>query len=226
MKQKINLSQSFVTLGILIVLLIVFLVEVFLGGSENINVLMKMGAMNNYAVVAGHQWWRLFAAQFLHIGVMHLVSNAIIIYYMGQYMEPIMGHVRFLVMYLLAGIGGNLFSLAFSSDRGLSAGASTALFGLFGAMIAIGLRNLHNPMISFLGRQALVLALINLALDIFVPGIDIWGHIGGLINGFLLAIILGDRVMRTYNPKWRVLAGAVLIVYIVWAVRTGMVISF
>ncbi len=226
MKQKINLSQSFVTLGILIGLLIVFLIEVFLGGSENINVLMKMGAMNNYAVVAGHQWWRLFAAQFLHIGVMHLVANAIIIYYMGQYMEPIMGHVRFLVTYLLAGIGGNLFSLAFSSDRGLSAGASTALFGLFGAMVAIGLRNLHNPMISFLGRQALVLALINLALDIFVPGIDIWGHIGGLITGFLLAIILGDRVMRTYNPKWRVLAGAVLIVYIVWTVRTGMVISF
>ena len=225
-KRKINLSQSFVTLGILVVLLIVFLVEVFLGGSENTNVLMKMGAMNNFAVVAGHQWWRLFMAQFLHIGIMHLVSNAIIIYYMGQYMEPLMGHVRFLVTYLLAGVGGNLMCLAFSADRGLSAGASTALFGLFGAMTAIGLRNLHNPMIAFLGRQAFVLALINLALDIFVPGIDIWGHIGGLIAGFLLAIILGDRVMKTYNPKWRVLAAAVLVVYVVWTVRTGMIINF
>ena len=204
MNRKINLSQSIVTMGILIVLLIVFLVEVFLGGSENTNVLMKMGAMSNYAVVVGHQWWRLFTAQFLHIGVMHLVSNAVIIYYMGQYMEPIIGHTRFLVTYLLAGMGGNLMSLAFSSDRGLSAGASTALFGLFGAMTAIGLRNIHNPMISYLGRQAFVLALINLVLDIFVPGIDIWGHIGGLIVGFLLAIIMGDRVMRTYNPKWRV----------------------
>lgn len=226
MNRKINLSQTIVTMGILIVLLVVFLVEVFLGGSENTNVLMKMGAMNNFAVVVGHQWWRLFTAQFLHIGVMHLVSNAVIIYYMGQYMEPIMGHTRFLVTYLLAGIGGNLFSLAFSADRGLSAGASTALFGLFGAMTAIGLRNMRNPMISYLGRQAFVLALINLALDIFVPGIDIWGHIGGLITGFLLAIILGDRVMRTYNPKWRVLAGAALIIYVVWTVRTGMVINF
>lgn len=226
MNRKINLSQSIVTMGILIVLLIVFLVEVFLGGSENTNVLMKMGAMSNYAVVVGHQWWRLFTAQFLHIGVMHLVSNAVIIYYMGQYMEPIMGHTRFLVTYLLAGMGGNLMSLAFSSDRGLSAGASTALFSLFGAMTAIGLRNIHNPMISYLGRQAFVLALINLALDIFVPGIDIWGHIGGLIVGFLLAIIMGDRVMRTYNPKWRILASAVLIFYVVWTVRTGMVINF
>lgn len=94
MNRKINLSQSFVTLGILIILVVVFLVEMFLGGSENVNVLMKMGAMNNFAVVAGHQWWRLFTAQFLHIGVMHLVSNAVIIYYMGQYMEPIMGQDR------------------------------------------------------------------------------------------------------------------------------------
>ena len=187
---------------------------------------MIMGAMNNLSVVIRHQWWRLFTAQFLHIGVMHLVSNAVIIYYMGQYMEPIMGHTRFLVTYLLAGVGGNLMSLAFSSDSGLSAGASTALFGLFGAMTAIGIRNFRNPMISYLGRQAFVLAIINLALDIFVPGIDIWGHIGGLIVGFLLAIILGDRVMRTYNPKWRVLAAAVLIVYVVWTARTGMVISY
>lgn len=226
MNRKVNFSQSFVTLGILIVLLVVFLVEVFLGGSENVNVLMKMGAMSNYAVVAGHQWWRLFTAQFLHIGILHLVSNAIIIYYMGQYMEPIMGHVRFLVTYLLAGVGGNLFSLAFGSDRSLSAGASTALFGLFGAMVAIGLRNMRNPIISYLGRQAFVLALINLALDIFAPGIDIWGHIGGLIAGFLLAVILGDRAMQKYNPKWRVLAGAALIFYVVWTVRTGMVINF
>ena len=58
MNRKINLSQSFVTLGILIILVVVFLVEMFLGGSENVNVLMKMGAMNNFAVVAGHQWWR------------------------------------------------------------------------------------------------------------------------------------------------------------------------
>lgn len=226
MERRAKFSQSFVTLGILIVLIAVYLVEVFLGGSENTNVLMKMGAMNNYAVAAGHQWWRLFTAQFLHIGIMHLVSNAIIIYYMGQYMEPIMGHVRFLITYLVAGVGGNLFSLAFGSDRSLSAGASTALFGLFGAMVAIGLRNRRNPIISYLGRQALVLALINLALDIFVPGIDIWGHIGGLIVGFLAAIILGDRVMQQYNFKWRVLAGAALIFYVVWTARTGMVISF
>lgn len=226
MNRKINLSSSFVTLGILVVLLFVFILEILLGGSENNTVLMRLGAMSNYVVVAGGQWWRLFTAQFLHIGIMHLVSNAVIIYYMGTFMEPMLGHWRFLLVYLLSGVGGNLLSLAFGSDKAISAGASTALFGLFGAMTAIGLRNLSNPIISYLGRQAFVLAIINLALDIFMPNIDIQGHLGGLITGFLLAIILGDQNLKKYNSKWRVIAGAVLIVYVVLTVRQGMVINF
>lgn len=226
MNRKTNFTDTYVTFGILIVLLAVFIGEIFMGGSENNSTLMKMGAMNNYAVVAGHQWWRLFTAQFLHIGVLHLVSNAVIIYYMGQYMEPMLGHIRFLVVYLLSGIGGNLLSLAFSTDSAISAGASTALFGLFGAMTAIGLRNMKNPLISFLGRQAFVLAVINIALDIFAPNIDIQGHIGGFVAGFLLAIAVGDKTMKKYNTKWRVLALAALIFYVVLTVRRGMVIKF
>ena len=81
-------------------------------------------------------------------------------------------------------------------------------------------------MISYLGRQAFVLAIVNIALDLFAPNIDIQGHIGGFIAGFLLAIIVGDRTMRKYNPKWRVVAAAVLIVYVVWTVRLGMVVKF
>ncbi|TSO26570.1 rhomboid family intramembrane serine protease [Lactobacillus sp. LL6] len=226
MNRKINFTDTYVTFGILVVLLAVFIGEIFMGGSENSYTLMKMGAMQNYAVIAGHQWWRLFTAQFLHIGVLHLVSNAVIIYYMGQYMEPMLGHLRFLVLYILSGIGGNLLSLAMGSDSVISAGASTALFGLFGAMTAIGLRNINNPVISYLGRQAFVLAIINIVLDLFAPNIDIQGHIGGFIAGFLLAIILGDRTMKKYNPKWRVLAMAGLIFYVVLTVRTGMVIKF
>lgn len=226
MNQKTKFTDTWVTFSILIVLLVVFIVEIFMGGSENNSTLMKMGAMNNYAVVAAHQWWRLFTAQFLHIGVLHLVSNAVIIYYMGQFMEPMLGHIRFLAVYLLSGIGGNLLSLAFSSDTAISAGASTALFGLFGAMTAVGVRNRNNPTISYLGRQSFVLAVINIVLDLFAPNIDIQGHVGGFIAGFLLAIVFGDRNMKKYNTKWRVLAAAALIFYVVLTVRRGMVIKF
>lgn len=226
MNRKLNLSDTFVTIGILVVLLLVFIAEIVMGGSENNSTLLKLGAMSNYTVVVGGQWWRLFTAQFLHIGVLHLVSNAIIIYYMGMYMEPLLGHIRFLVIYLLSGVGGNLLSLALGNDFAISAGASTALFGLFGAMTAVGIHNRQNPVIAFLGRQAFALAIINLALDIFMPGIDIQGHIGGLITGFLIAVIIGDPGDKPYNTKWRVLAGAALVLYIVLTVRHGMVVNF
>lgn len=225
-KNTVELRNYFCTLLVVAICIIMFLVESLLGGSENTTTLVKMGAMNNYAVVAGHQWWRLFTAQFLHIGIWHLVSNLVMIYYMGLVTEPIMGHLRFLAVYLLSGVGGNLLSLAFGSDQSISAGASTALFGLFGAALALALRHRDNPLIMYIGRQAFVLAVINLFIDLFLPYIDIWGHLGGLISGFLLEVIFTDRVGRKFNTKYRVLAAAVLVIYLVLTIRKGMVISF
>ena len=77
-------SSTFVTNAILIVLFIVFIIETMMGGSTNINILVRLGAMNNQLVTVEHQWWRLFTAQFLHIGWLHIASNAVMIYYMGN----------------------------------------------------------------------------------------------------------------------------------------------
>ncbi|AIS09455.1 putative membrane protein [Lactobacillus helsingborgensis] len=225
MDQRQRYRNSYITICILVILFVVFLIETFIGGSQNTYVLIKMGAMNNYAIVAGNQWWRLFTAQFLHIGIMHLISNAVMIYYLGIYMEPILGHWRFLVVYLLSGVGGNLLSLAWGSDSAISAGASTALFGLFGAMTATALQNRNNPVLVYLGKQSFWLALINIALDLFAPNIDIQGHIGGLVTGFLIAVIIGDRTYRKYSFKKRVVATCILIIYCVATVRMGMVIK-
>ncbi|BDR60718.1 rhomboid family intramembrane serine protease [Lactobacillus xylocopicola] len=225
MNQRDNLKNCYMTMSILIVLLIVFIVEIALGGSQNTAVLIKMGAMNNLAVVVGHQWWRLFTAQFLHMGILHLVSNAVIIYYLGIYMEEILGHWRFLLLYLLSGVGGNLLSLAWGSDQAISAGASTALFGLFGAMTAIALNNRSNQLITYLGRQSFWLALINIGFDLFDPNIDIQGHLGGFIAGFLLAIVMGNLAMGRYRNKTRFVAACLLVVYSVFTVRLGMIID-
>lgn len=219
-------TASICTLIIVFICIAMFIVETLMGGSQSTTVLVKLGAMNNYAVVAGHQWWRLFTAQFLHIGIWHLVSNIVMIYYMGLIIEPLFGHWRFLLIYFISGIGGNLLSLAFGSDQSISAGASTALFGLFGAVITLGIKYRSNQGISYIARQALALAVINLLIDIFLPNIDIYGHIGGLITGFIMAFILGDKSKQMNNPKIRVLAGAVLILYVVLTVRQGMVINF
>ncbi|MBD5429920.1 rhomboid family intramembrane serine protease [Lactobacillus sp.] len=218
-------SRNFVTMTILIVLFLVFLVETFMGGSENLNTLIRLGAMNNQLVAIKGQWWRLFTAQFLHIGWLHIASNAVMIYYLGQFLEPLLGHWRFLGIYLLSGVGGNLLSFGLGSDGTVSAGASTALFGLFGAVIAMYFANRNVPQMRYLGKQAIALAVINIVLDLFASGIDILGHIGGLVAGFLLTIVIGNKYLRKYHSKIRILAVVFLIIYIVFCVHQGMVIS-
>nr|MDK6825186.1 rhomboid family intramembrane serine protease [Lactobacillus gasseri] len=76
-------SSTFITNTILVVLFIVFILETIMGGSTNINTLLRLGAMNNQLVTVEHQWWRLFTAQFLHSGWLHIASNAVMIYYVG-----------------------------------------------------------------------------------------------------------------------------------------------
>ena len=218
-------QQNYMTTLIVVVLFIVFIAEELLGGSENTSVLLKLGATYNPAIVMKNQWWRLFTALFLHIGIMHIASNAIMIWYIGQYAEPIFGHLRFLLLYLASGVGGNLLSLAFGNDNSLGAGASTALFGIMGAMAVVGFKNKESDLLSFLGRQALALAVINLLLDIFMPDVDILGHLGGLISGLLLAALLGDETYKQFGFWSRMLATVLLAVYVVVTVRLGMVIN-
>lgn len=225
MDKRQKFLQSYMTTIIVAILFIVFIVECMLGGSENTSVLLKMGAMYNPVIVIKGQWWRLFTAQFLHIGIMHIASNAIMVWYMGQYVEPILGHWRFLLLYLLSGVGGNLLTLAFGSDQTLSAGASTALFGLMGAMISIGLKNRDSDVLAFLGRQALALAVINLVLDLFIPDVDILGHLGGLVSGILLEIILGDKTYRQYGRLARFVSAIVLIICVALTLRIGMTVN-
>ena len=222
---KNHLPIPYMTIAILIVLVGMFIVETALGGSTNATVLLKLGAMNNLVVASHDQFWRLFTAQFLHIGWLHLASNAVMIYYLGQYLEPLIGSWRFLGIYLLSGIGGNLFSFALGNDYSLTAGASTALFGLLGAVIALYVRNREIPFIEQLGKMSIALAVINLGLDLFIKDIDILGHIGGLISGFFLCILIGNKNLRKYHTKLRIISLVILILYSVWSLRTGMVIT-
>ena len=101
---KSNIPPAFVTIALVFICIIMFIVETVAGGSENLTTLLKFGAMNDVAVAAGHQWWRLFTAQFLHIGIWHLVSNIVMIYYMGMIIEPILGHWRFLLFIYFRGL--------------------------------------------------------------------------------------------------------------------------
>jgi rhomboid protease GluP len=155
-------------------------------GSNNDQVLLTFGMKVNQLIAQG-QTWRLFTAMFLHIGVLHLLSNLYALNALGPLVEGYYGHRRFLAIYLVAGLTGSVASYAFSPVP--SAGASGAIFGLIGATVVYFLRYREN--FGDRGRAIIqnmfVIIAINLIFGLSVPYIDNWGHIGGLVGGVLIS---------------------------------------
>src|SRR5262245_58707271 len=121
------------------------------GGSENTATLIAFGA--NYApAVAAGEYWRLITANFLHIGLLHLLVNSSALYILGGEVEALFGHSRFIVIYLLTGVSGSIFS--FMLTQGLSVGASTSLFGLFGALAVFFYK--QRQLLGNFGQQRLI----------------------------------------------------------------------
>ncbi len=153
------------------------------GGSTNTATLIRYGAKFNPLIYQG-EWWRFITPIFLHIGFLHLAMNTLALYYIGIAVERIYGNIRFFFIYLFSGVTGFIASFLFSSS--LSAGASGAIFGGFGALLFFGAiyPRLFN---RTMGINLFVIIAINLAFGFSATGIDNAGHIGGLIGGFLAA---------------------------------------
>jgi rhomboid protease GluP len=101
--------------------------------------LMQWGA-NFGPLTLGGQWWRMLASLFLHFGVIHLLLNMVFLANIGSFIEKVFGNVAYLILYLTAGIAGGAAGLAWHSFFAVSAGASGAIFGLYGALVAVLLR--------------------------------------------------------------------------------------
>lgn len=176
-------GKPFFTYIFIAVQVLMFAVLEFAGGSTNTEVLVKYGAKYNPGILSG-EWWRLVTPVFLHIGILHLLMNTLALYYLGTAVEKMYGRFRFLWIYLFSGVAGTAASFLFNTN--LSAGASGAIFGCFGALLYVGV---SHPRLFFrtMGANVIVLIVINLVFGFTVPGIDNAGHLGGLAGGFLAA---------------------------------------
>jgi rhomboid protease GluP len=182
----LNYARPVFTMLFLAVQVLMFGLLEFFGGSTNTITLIKFGAKYNPLIVQG-EWWRFFTPIFLHIGFLHLLMNTVALYVIGSQVEKIVGNLRFLFIYLFAGFLGSTVSFVFSA--GVSAGASGAIFGCFGALLYIGFT--YSKLFSkAMIQSTLTLIGINLVFGLLTPGIDNGGHIGGLIGGFLAAAIV------------------------------------
>lgn len=210
------------TYTILLIQVIVFGWEILQGGSENISALVAAGAKVNGLVAQG-QWWRLITPIFVHIGWQHILINSLTLYFMGQQLEFLYGPLKFIGLYLLSGIGGNLMSFAFGSSASLSAGASTSLFGLFGLYVTLGLIFRKNEVIRQWAQQFLLLIILNLGTDIFMGGIDIWGHIGGALTGCLLGFVISvPQAQNSLSRLGRIISIVILLVSAVVLYQIGV----
>lgn len=171
---------------------LVFIAVEFTGTSQDAWHVLEYGAAYTPYIIQNGEVYRLFTSMFLHFGIEHLVNNMLVLFVLGSRLERVIGKIRFLLIYLLGGIAGNVVSLLLelkTQEFSVSAGASGAVFAVMGAMIYIVIRNK-----GWLGdlsmRQILVMAAFSLYFGFTSSGVDNVAHIGGLLAGFVLAVLV------------------------------------
>ena len=158
--------------------------------------LIKYGA-NAFSLVRDGELFRLITYMFLHAGIFHIFFNMYSLYIVGPRVEDFYGKWKFLLIYFLSGISGGLLSVAMNGE-GISVGASGAIFGLFGALLYFGY-NYRGYIGAIIKSQILPIIIYNLIIGFFIPGIDMWGHIGGLLGGLTVSYMLGTIENKKYN---------------------------
>jgi rhomboid protease GluP len=139
------------------------------------------------------EWWRLATAMFLHFGILHLLMNMVALWDSGRLVERLFGPLRFLAIYLASGLMGNLVSLIVHGDRAVSGGASGAIFGIYGALLAFLLterQRLHAAEFRWMFWGAIAFSVLALSFGLLIPGIDNAAHFGGLLAGIISGYIL------------------------------------
>lgn len=191
-----ELKKEPVTACLILSNILVFLLVEITGGSQNTMHMLKCGAAYGPAILEGGEYYRLFTSMFLHFGMAHLANNMLVLLVIGQRLEPVVGKLRFGLIYLLGGLGGNVISLWVnirSSSYAVSAGASGAVFAVVGAMLWAVLRN-KGRVQDITGKQMLIMAFFSVYFGFASEGVDNVAHLGGLICGFVLCMLL-------YHPR-------------------------
>ena len=194
----LNVTNAIIALNVA-----VFLVIGLLGGgwltpsNDNMLVYARYGASNASATTNG-EWWRLVTSMFMHYGIIHIAVNMWALYQVGAFFEKLQGRVIYALTYLAAGIASGFTSIIWNANHPVwSAGASGAIFGIYGAMLGYMLRNrgtlpavIHGPII----KSTLVFAVYNIGFGAVVPGIDLSAHIGGFVCGAIYGLLLAQSL--------------------------------
>ena len=192
MRQK---SEAICTVALIVINVAVFFILTMFGDTEDAVFMLQHGAMYEPNIIEGHEYYRIFTCLFLHFGITHLLNNMVLLGALGWNLELAIGKVRFVIIYFASGIIGNIVSLFYDltlEQPAVSAGASGAIFGLMGALLYVVIAN-RGRLGRLSGRGMLVMVILSLYFGLTSTGVDNLAHIGGLVSGFLLAVLLYRR---------------------------------
>ena len=195
---KINHHRIAYTTYILIGLnLLVYALEIRLGGSQSSLALERLGALIPERVLAG-EWWRLIGANFLHYGSFHLATNMLSLFFIGRLIELSLGVKYYLTIYLFSGVGSmltfTLLAFRLGLDNAFLVGASAAIMGLIGGILAISLQIWLKRRYSTTAKRRLqqisLIVIIQFIFDNIIPQVSFHAHLFGFIIGFLISSVL------------------------------------
>lgn len=183
------------TVSLIIINVIIFLILEGMGNTESAAFMMQYGAMYPTHIIEQGEYGRFFTATLMHFGFGHLLNNMVMLGAAGSILERAIGKIKFVALYFIAGIGGCVFSyleMLHSGTYAVSAGASGSIFGIVGALAWILI--LHKGRYENLtGRGMIIMILLSLYYGFSTGDVDNWGHIGGLVMGFVISMIFYRR---------------------------------
>jgi membrane associated rhomboid family serine protease len=191
--------SGLITYSLIAINVIVYLIVGMRAGNLveiNVETVLFAGGQKTLLIQETGEYWRIFTAMFLHFGLIHLGLNMLSLFFIGLGVEMAYGKWRYLVIYIISGISGGIATYFFSDPLVVAAGASGAIFGVFGALGVFYLMNRRS--LGAAGRGAIgnwiFWLAINLVWGVTVPNIGIIDHIGGLVGGILMGFLLIPRV--------------------------------
>lgn len=189
-KKEKFFDDKILTLFIIAINIIMFLItqfEIYSTGKAANEVLVNLGAKYNPFIENG-EVWRLLTCAFLHSGLIHIACNMYSLYIIGPQINQIYGAKKYFVIYIISCITSSFLSYLMS-PYSISVGASGGIFGLMGALVAFAIIERHKIEKRYLS-SLLQIIIINLFIGLSIQNIDNFGHIGGLLGGFIIGYII------------------------------------
>ena len=181
----------YVTAVLVAINVVVFLVMEFFGSTESGEYMYAHGASYEPDIFENGQWYRILTRMFMHFGAEHLINNMVMLYILGYQIEENFGRVKYLITYFICGIAGGIISSGIEMITGeysISAGASGAIFGIFGVLLVMIFKS--RKQLGQVSAPRLILLFILMVFGNMQEGVDWMAHLGGAVTGVVIALAI------------------------------------